>query len=229
MSVNEKVPVQALFDFPGLSDFEIVLDPENDGPKPRKRLTLRCNKCRKKIRVAMRWVGARGFCGHCKRKILIPLDTPEQPPESLNAFERAAALAQVDPEACEEALLIAAQTQHPDALYALGHLHMLGASGWRALFDRKSMRRDYPKAREWFVQAADQGHGRAQLALGFMHYRGMGGQKDRARAFMWFTLAAQRGEKTGEQHARSMWHHMEPHEHEAAKLMIERWYEARES
>jgi len=229
MSADENPPVPALFDFPAPSDFEIVLDPENDGPKPPKILWLRCKKCREKIRVPKRWVGALGFCGHCKHRILIPLDTPEQPADAIEAFERAARLAQTDPEACEQALLIAAQSRHPDALYALGHLHMLGASGWRSLFDRNAMRRDYPKAREWFVQAADQGHGRAQLALGFMHYKGMGGQKDAARAFMWFTLAAQRGEKVAEQHARAMWHAMQHHEHEAAKLMLGRWYEARES
>lgn len=221
-------PTQAIFDFPAQSDFEIVLDPENDGPTKPKPLRLVCAHCAEIVLVSRRWVGAAGFCGHCKRKFRVPYDSPPQPPESDAAYLRAAALAESDTEACEAELRAAAESSHPDAMYALGHLHMSGASGWRSLFNRHAKRRDYPKALEWFVQAADQGHGRAQLALGFMYYRGMGARKDHARAFMWFSLSAQRGEKVGEQHAKAMWRHMKPHEHEAAKLMISRWYAARE-
>lgn len=221
-------PSQAIFDFPAQSDFEIVLDPENDGPRKPKSLVLACDHCGEEVKVPKRWVGAPGFCKHCKGRFTIPLDSPAQPEESIEAFRTAVTISESDPEGCEEALLMAAQTDHADALYALGHLHMLGASGFRRLFNRGAKRRDYPKALEWFVKAADQGHGRAQLALGYMYYRGMGASKERARAFMWFSLAAQRGEKTGEQQARAMWGRMKPHELEAANLMIERWYEARE-
>ncbi len=222
-------PTQAIFDFPGQSDFEIVLDPENDGPKAPKPLLLKCDHCGEGLRIPKRWVGAPGFCGHCGEKFVVPHAAPEQPADSIAAYQRAATLVESDPEACEESLLVAAKTKHTEALYALGHLHMLGASRWRIFFNRSAKRRDYTKAIEWFVQAADHGHARSQLALGFMYFRGMGARKERARAFMWFSLAAQRGEKVGEQHAKAMWHRMKPHELEAANLMIERWYEARES
>jgi len=222
-------PTQAIFDFPKQSDFEVVLDPENDGPQKAKSLVLVCDHCGKDVRVPKRWVGAPGYCGHCGGKFTTPFDSPPQPAQSVSAYQHAASIADTDPEASEASLLIAAETKHPEALYALGHQNMLGASGLRVLINRNAKRRDYAKALEWFVQAADQGHSRAQLALGFMYYRGMGARKERARAFMWFSLAAQRGEKVGEQHARAMWRRMKPHELEAANLMIERWYEARES
>jgi hypothetical protein len=219
---------RAVFDFPGKSDSEIVLDPENDGPKKRPPLDIMCDHCGEPLRVSRRWVGAVGFCGHCNEKFRVPLDAPEQPPESVAAYERAASLVKQDTEMCEAALLEAAKTRHPDAMYALGHLYLTGLPPMKALY-RKGVRRDYERAREWFAKAADQGHGRAQLALGFIYYRGLDVQKDLARAFMWFTLAAQRGEENAEQGAKAMWKQMDEHEIDASKLMLERWYEAREN
>ena len=221
-------PIQATFDFPVQSEFEIVLDPENDGPKAPKSLHLTCDHCGSGLRIAKRWVGAPGFCTRCKAKFRVPLDTPHQPAASIEAYQQAASLSTSEPETCEELLMTAASTRHPEALYALGHLHLLGASRWRRLIRRHAKPRDYTKALEWFVQAADQGHSRAQLALGFMYFKGMGARKERSRAFMWFYLAAQRGEKVGERHAQAMWRKMKPHELEAANLMLGRWYEARE-
>jgi len=55
---------------------------------------------------------------------------------------------------------------------------------------------DHGEAARWFLLAAEQGHAKAQYALGFMHVEGLGLAQDNVLAYMWSHLAASR--MTGE-------------------------------
>jgi|GEM_PF-358066 len=55
------------------------------------------------------------------------------------------------------------------------------------------MRGDYVEAAKWYRQAAEQGHGYAQLTLGEMYYRGEGVRQDFAEAAKWIRRAADQG------------------------------------
>jgi hypothetical protein len=56
-------------------------------------------------------------------------------------------------------------------------------------------------ARQWWEQAAAQGHGKAQANLGFLYGLGHGVPQDPVRSYMWFSLAAENS--TGKTHASS--------------------------
>jgi hypothetical protein len=51
---------------------------------------------------------------------------------------------------------------------------------------------DYAAALLWYRKSADQGNGMAQYAVGLMHYKAHGVEKDLVQAYRWFTLSAAR-------------------------------------
>lgn len=53
--------------------------------------------------------------------------------------------------------------------------------------------RNYSEAVRWYRKAAEQGHARAQLDLGFAYENGMGVEKYLVEAAMWFRKAAEQG------------------------------------
>jgi hypothetical protein len=57
-------------------------------------------------------------------------------------------------------------------------------------------RGDYVPAMALFRPLARQGNAKAQAAIGAMYRRGQGAAKSSARAFMWLSLAAARGDAT---------------------------------
>jgi len=67
-----------------------------------------------------------------------------------------------------------------DAQYALAVMLRDGVGG----------KPDASAARDWFEQAAEQGHGPAQLALARMYAQGAGIARDNERAFFWASVAA---------------------------------------
>ncbi|MEN8195356.1 MAG: Sel1-like repeat-containing protein kinase family protein [Pseudomonadota bacterium] len=52
---------------------------------------------------------------------------------------------------------------------------------------------DYAAAFKWYRKAAEQGHARAQFALGYMFDQGKGVERDPAAAIKWFRKAAEQG------------------------------------
>jgi tetratricopeptide (TPR) repeat protein len=58
--------------------------------------------------------------------------------------------------------------------------------------------RDYHKAREWLVKAANSDHAGAQAKLGFLYTDGIAVPQDFDRAFEWFSKAAKQGDVDGQ-------------------------------
>ena len=63
---------------------------------------------------------------------------------------------------------------------------------WRIRGREAYARGDYPRARECFERAARYADKPSQAMLGEMHWKGLGGQRDRALAYAWMDLAAER-------------------------------------
>ena len=55
------------------------------------------------------------------------------------------------------------------------------------------MPQDYAQAHHWYLQAAGQGHARAQFNLGLMFLFGQGVRADPAQAWMWLSMAERGG------------------------------------
>jgi hypothetical protein len=55
------------------------------------------------------------------------------------------------------------------------------------------MTQDYAERARWYRKAADQGYARAQLTLGMAYVSGQGVPQDHVQAYMWFSLAGDRG------------------------------------
>jgi TPR repeat protein len=70
-----------------------------------------------------------------------------------------------------------------DARYAIGLLYWNG----------KGVQQDYQKAAKWMKDAAEIGHGEAQLKLGYMHINGQGVPQDPGKAEGWLSQSAQQG------------------------------------
>ena len=55
------------------------------------------------------------------------------------------------------------------------------------------MTKDRARAITWYIKAAEQGEGLAQLYLGFCYAKGLGAAKDYEQAAMWYRKAAEQG------------------------------------
>jgi TPR repeat protein len=58
--------------------------------------------------------------------------------------------------------------------------------------------KDYSKAAEWLVKAAEQGHANAQFLLGTMYTDGKGVLKDSIKAAEWLAKAAEQGDASAQ-------------------------------
>lgn len=116
----------------------------------------------------------------------------------------------------EKLLRMAAERDHPDAVYWLSHLYPNGAEHDALLLkagelgSREAQRdlgalhatgdwtgpRDAIRAAEWYRRAADRGHADAQYNLGFMYLLGEGVPSDTAEGLRWLRLAADQGEES---------------------------------
>jgi TPR repeat protein len=72
-----------------------------------------------------------------------------------------------------------------EAQFHLGELYRLG----------RGVPEDPAMAGRWHLEAAKQGHAQSMYYVALMYYRGRGGdwEKDYVRAYVWFTLAADKG------------------------------------
>jgi TPR repeat protein len=78
-----------------------------------------------------------------------------------------------------------AESGDAEAQFRLGELHRLG----------QGVPEDPATAGRWHLAAAEQGHPHSMYYVALMYYRGRGGdwEKDYVRAYVWFTLAAEKG------------------------------------
>ena len=79
---------------------------------------------------------------------------------------------------------VAAKQEETKAAVNLGVMNASGEGGAR----------DYRKAIEWFLFAAQRGDDRAKINIGAMYYNGKGVPKDLVLAHMWYNLAAAHGD-----------------------------------
>ncbi len=77
-----------------------------------------------------------------------------------------------------------AQQGREDAQYRLGWMYYHGYG----------VRKNYKKARQWLLLAAEQKHLKAQSKLGWMYYYGHGTSKNLVEAARWFRMAAEQGD-----------------------------------
>lgn len=79
-----------------------------------------------------------------------------------------------------------AETGNPNMQYGLARLYDLGA-------ETLGVTRNDEKAATWYRRAADQGHVKAQFALGQAYEEGRGVKQDREVAMQWYRRAADQG------------------------------------
>jgi len=82
-------------------------------------------------------------------------------------------------------------------------------------------RGDYVPAMRVFRAMAEQGNAKAQSVLGVMYRRGEGVSRNSARAFLWFSRAAARGDARAKTELREVSQAMTPQELSQAREMAE--------
>jgi TPR repeat protein len=70
--------------------------------------------------------------------------------------------------------------------------------------------RDYAQAHHWYLQAAGQGHIRAQFNLGLMYLAGQGVRADAAQAWLWLTMAERAGFNAAARYLKNAVSRMDP-------------------
>ena len=81
-------------------------------------------------------------------------------------------------------------------------------------------RGDYVPAIRLFRPLAEAGNPKAQSVLGAMYRKGQGVARNSARAFMWFSLAAKRGDATAKEELHEVSKTMTPAEMSQAEAMM---------
>jgi TPR repeat protein len=81
-------------------------------------------------------------------------------------------------------------------------------------------RGDYVPAMKLFRPLAQTGNAKAQNVLGVMYHKGEGVARSSARAFMWFSLAAKKGDAGAKASLQEMSKQMTPAEMSQAKDMM---------
>jgi TPR repeat protein len=105
-----------------------------------------------------------------------------------------------------------------EAQYRLGLLHRIG----------EALPKDDAKAAYWFLQAADQGHVKAQANLGVMYAHGEGVVPDLVLAYFLLDLAAAQGNGNAVNNRDLVAEHMTPEEIGEARQMVEEWRPTRQ-
>ena len=103
--------------------------------------------------------------------------------------------------------------------------HIGGVTGTRAGPWEDGMaaynRGDYVPAIWLFRPLAERGHAKAQSLVGSMYHRGQGVARNSARAFLWFSRAAARGDATAKARLEDVSQAMTPQELSRAREMAQ--------
>jgi len=82
---------------------------------------------------------------------------------------------------------------------------------------------DYRTARESFEALARAGDNRAQYWLGVMYFAGKGAPRDPQRAYLWFSLAAEKGNRAARAGRDGVARRMSADELAAARRLVAAW------
>ena len=86
-------------------------------------------------------------------------------------------------------LLNKAQGGDAEAQSALGDIYYYG----------EGVEQDYAEAVKWWQMAAEQGNAKAQVSLGYVYSKGIGGVgQDYVKSIKWYRLAAEQGDAAGQ-------------------------------
>ncbi|WP_258094213.1 tetratricopeptide repeat protein [Salipiger pentaromativorans] len=89
----------------------------------------------------------------------------------------------------------------------------------------KLVEKDLPRAVDYYRMAAEAGYFPAQARLGFCYRNGSGTARDRRKAFLWLTLAAQHGAGTAINMLEGLVAEMSPDELHDGQELVETWME----
>jgi uncharacterized protein len=100
------------------------------------------------------------------------------------------------------------------------------ASLWLAwsYFYGRGVKKDLVKSAQLFLQVAQSGTSEAQKQIALMYFQGMGIKKNLPESYRWFHLAACQGQADCAKARDSVGKLMKPHEHEAARRLIESYF-----
>ena len=98
------------------------------------------------------------------------------------------------------------------AQYNMGQMYYFG----------RGVERDYVKAMEWYLRAAEKGHADAQYNIGCMYSNGLGVERDYVKAMEWYLKAAEKSDADAQNNIGYMYHHGLGVERDYAKAM--EWY-----
>jgi hypothetical protein len=87
--------------------------------------------------------------------------------------------------------------------------------------------KDIPKnpeaALSWFLKAAEQGHPKAQAAVGSAHLMGNGAEQDLMQALMWYQLSANGGDENGAKLTQSLQGQLDDEKRAEVAKLVQEW------
>jgi TPR repeat protein len=112
--------------------------------------------------------------------------------------------------------LRAAEQGLAEAQYVVGKRYLFGGG----------VDRDSERALELIIASAEQGWADAQNQLGQIYFQGAAVVKDVVRSYMWFSIAEQNGDSTGQRFIAVLEEVMDKAQVEQAKTLVREWQEA---
>ena len=87
----------------------------------------------------------------------------------------------------------------------------------------RSVPQDHQQAVFWDRQSAERGNGAAQFNVGIIYYTGQGVDQDYVQSFMWFDLAAIKGDADAVRHRDRVAAKMTPRQIAEAQRLAREW------
>jgi localization factor PodJL len=114
---------------------------------------------------------------------------------------------------------------HAVALYrkAAGAGHVRAMHNLGVLLSTRDTPQDYREAAKWFIQAASLGLADSQYNLGLLYERGLGLEEDRKKAYFWYQIAAQAGDKEALQRSERLKRQLPPSDTESVSEQVGSW------
>jgi len=109
-----------------------------------------------------------------------------------------------------------------------GDLRAQFQMGMKAINGVDGLERNPVMAEEWWLRAAKQGHGFAQMNLGMLYSRGALGKKDPAKAYQWAKLSLTRGNRRAKQLVETLERELNPDQIAEAEAFVKTFKVVRE-
>jgi len=101
--------------------------------------------------------------------------------------------------------------------------------GLKAINGGDGLKRNPVMAAEWWLRAAKQGHGFAQMNLGLLHSRGALGEKNQVKAYQWAKISLLRGNRRAEQLVEKLEGELNPDSIAEAEAFVKAYKPVREN